>query len=57
MWTIKYLATVVLITAITLVSGTMLWLSEEKQELDPFESWSLGVPDAPVTLHSFSDFT
>lgn len=57
MWTIKYLIAVFIVTVTTIGSGTMLWLSEDQQEIEQFESWSLGELGAPVALHSFSDFT
>lgn len=57
MWTAKYLAAVIAITLITLFSGAMQWLSETEQVLNPFEGWERGNPDAPVTLHLFTDFT
>ena len=57
MWTKKYSASVSLVTPLTLVVGIVLWISEEKQVLDPFEGWSRGPEDAPVSLHHFVDFT
>ncbi len=57
MWTKKYIASVVLVTIITLGVGIVLWNSEEKQVLDPFEAWSRGPEDAQISIHHFVDFT
>ncbi len=57
MWTKKYIASVVLVTLATAIVGFILWSSEEKQVLDPFESWGRGPENAAVTLHAFVDFT
>jgi len=57
MWTKKYAIAVVVVTVLTLVVGALLWSSEKEQILDPFEAWSRGIKDAPITLHAFSDFT
>jgi len=57
MWTKKYTAAVLAITALMLLSGALSWNSEKKVVIDPFEAWSRGSEDARITLHSFSDFT
>jgi len=57
MWTKKYIASVVLVTIITLGVGIVLWNSEEKQVLDPFEAWNRGPEDAQISIHHFVDFT
>jgi hypothetical protein len=57
MWTRKYIIAVILVTIVTLGIGLLLWNSEEKQVLEPFEGWSRGFQDDPVTLNAFADFT
>lgn len=57
MWTKPYAAAVLTITIITFVAGTLLWISEDEQVLDPYDAHTRGVEDAPIALHTFTDFT
>ncbi|MBM3132512.1 MAG: hypothetical protein FJZ95_05705 [Chloroflexi bacterium] len=61
MWTVRYIAMVLVVTAIAIIVGAVLWNSEESQALDPNspigKGWGIGPEDAPIVLRSFPDFT
>lgn len=61
MWTFRYIAAILAITAITIIVGAILWNSEESQTLDADSAigkgWSLGPEGAPIVIKAFPDFT
>ena len=59
MLSVRYITTVLAITAATIIAGIVLWNSEESQTLESelFGGWSRGPNDAPIVLETFVDFT
>ncbi len=61
MWTARFAAAVLAVTAVAVIVGVVLWNSEKSQTLSPDasgkEGWALGPKDAPVVITTFPDFT
>jgi hypothetical protein len=62
MLTGRYIIAILLITAVTVVVGVVLWNSEEQQVITDTgdatcDGWCLGPANAPVIIESFPDFT